>query len=300
MRNFKDWIHALRLRTLPVSTSGILVGSFFAFHSGFWNGLIFGLAISTTLLFQILSNLANDLGDSQKGADNANRVGPVRAVQSGAISPKAMRNAVLLTTFFSFLSAGSLIGVSSTQLTSNSIWFYSCLAIACVVAAILYTVGRKAYGYSGFGDVFVFLFFGLVSVLGVYPLYSNSFEWILLFPAIAIGYLSAAVLNLNNLRDHENDARVGKRTLVVKLGFNNAKRYQFVLVVSGMISWVLFLVLTHQWIGFCSTIPFIILIKHLFFVAKNSEPKAFDSQLKPVALCTFFISLIYSITVLFA
>lgn len=297
MANSSDWISALRLRTLPLSISGILVGSFIAVFQGFWNPIIFSLALSTTLLFQILSNLANDLGDSLKGADNSERVGPMRAVQSGAISKSSMKSAVILTSVLSFISAGFLIYFGTKNLSITSIYIYIGLAIASVLAAITYTIGKKAYGYNGMGDLFVFIFFGLVSVIGVYPLFSDTLSWILIFPAITIGFLSTAVLNLNNLRDRENDEKVGKRTLVVKLGASNAKNYHYFLIISAFTSWIVFLIFTRNWIGFISILPIILFIKHLLFVSKNTVPRELDSQLKTVALGTFFISILYVISV---
>ncbi|WP_430406621.1 1,4-dihydroxy-2-naphthoate octaprenyltransferase [Fluviicola sp.] len=297
MANSSDWIGALRLRTLPLSISGILVGSFVAVFQGYWNPIIFTLALSTTLLFQILSNLANDLGDSLKGADNSERVGPMRAVQSGSISKDAMRSAVILTSILSFISAGLLIYFGTKNLSPTSVYIYIGLAVASVFAAITYTIGKKAYGYNGLGDLFVFIFFGLVSVIGVYPLFSDTLSWILILPAITIGFLSTAVLNLNNLRDRENDEKVGKRTLVVKLGASNAKKYHYFLIITAFSSWIVFLILTRNWLGFISLIPIILFIKHLLFVAKNTVPRELDSQLKIVALGTFFISILYVISV---
>lgn len=297
MANSSDWISALRLRTLPLSISGILVGSFVAVFQGYWNPVIFSLALSTTLLFQILSNLANDLGDSLKGADNSERVGPMRAVQSGSISKKSMKNAVIFTSLLSFLSAGLLIYFGTKNLSATSVYIYIALAVASVFAAITYTIGKKAYGYNGLGDLFVFIFFGLVSVIGVYPLFSDTLSWILVFPAVTIGFLSTAVLNLNNMRDRENDSKVGKRTLVVKLGAANAKKYHFFLIISAFASWGVFLTLTKNWLGFISFLPALLFVKHLVFVAKNTVPKELDSQLKIVALGTFFISLLYVISV---
>ena len=297
MANSSDWVGALRLRTLPLSISGILVGSFVAVFQGYWNPIIFSLALSTTLLFQILSNLANDLGDSLKGADNSERVGPMRAVQSGSISKNAMKNAVVLTSLLSFFSAGALIYFGTRNLSATSVYIYIGLAIASVFAAITYTIGKKAYGYNGLGDIFVFVFFGLVSVIGVYPLFSDTLMGLLVFPAITIGFLSTAVLNLNNMRDRENDEKVGKRTLVVKLGASNAKKYHFFLIISAFICWGIFLFLTRNWLGFISFLPAVLFIKHLVFVAKNTVPKELDSQLKAVALGTFFISLLFVISV---
>jgi 1,4-dihydroxy-2-naphthoate octaprenyltransferase len=298
MAQLKDWIHAARLRTLPLSVAGIITGSAAAFALGKWNGTVFTLALCTTLLFQILSNLANDLGDTLKGADNANRVGPTRAVQSGAISPKTMRNAVILVSLLSFIAALLLIYVGSQLLTQTALIGYVLLAIACITAAILYTVGKKAYGYNGMGDLFVFLFFGLVSVLGVYPLFGNELSWIIILPAITIGNYSTAVLNLNNMRDQENDALVGKNTVVVKWGNEYAKKYHALLFIIGFLSWVSFLILTNNTIGFISLLPFILFLKHLKFVRNNTIPKSLDGELKKVALGTFFTSVLYFISVI--
>lgn len=299
MTSLTNWLHAFRLRTLPLSLSGIIVGSAVALNFKHWNTPIFVFAITTTLLFQILSNLANDLGDSLKGADNSQRVGPMRSVQSGAISIAAMKRAVVITAILSFISAGVLIYLGTQQLSPKWQYFYIGLAIACVVAAISYTVGKRAYGYHGLGDVFVFIFFGLVSVLGVYPLFANGLEVELIFGAVTIGALSTAVLNLNNMRDCINDEAVGKRTLVVILGLKKAKIYHISLLTIAMASWLVFVGLTTQWLGILSVLPFIIILKHTRFVMANSEPPKFDPELKKVALSTFFIAVLYLLPLAF-
>ena len=234
MSTLKAWIAAARLRTLPLSVSGIIVGSSFgnsAFQMpegitncfGFYpipvyKSPLFWLAIAVTIGFQILSNFANDYGDGIKGTD-ANRQGEKRMVASGLISPKQMKVGMIITGVITFFLATILIfGAFGNENFILSFVFFN-LAIASIIAAVKYTVGKNAYGYSGLGDVFVFLFFGLLSVLGSYFLFTKTLHWELLLPATAIGCFSTAVLNLNNLRDIENDAEVGKRTLVVKMGF---------------------------------------------------------------------------------
>ncbi len=296
MKKIKAWIHAFRLRTLPLSLAGIVAGSAVAFYHGYWDNLIFGLAICTTLFLQILSNLANDLGDSQKGADNDNRVGPQRAVQSGAISIQHMKIAVIIFSILSLAVAAPLIVVGTQDLPTSILWFYVVLAIACVIAAITYTVGKKAYGYSGLGDVFVFLFFGCVSVLGVYSLYAKSFSFPLIFLAITIGALSTAVLNLNNMRDHENDAAVGKRTLVVKLGFTKAKIYHTTLLLVSFISLCIYLIIDNHDFAWSSVLVFVPLSIHLKKVMKVQDPRAIDPELKKVALSTFLLSVLLMIS----
>lgn len=290
----KSWLKAFRLRTLPLSMSGIILGSFLAKKDGFWDQQIFMLAMFTTLFFQVLSNLANDLGDSQKGTDNENRIGPMRSVQSGEISMHAMKTAVWIFSILSFLSAVYLIYISSQGMTKEVVLFYGVLAVLCILAAITYTVGKRAYGYSGFGDVFVFIFFGLVSVLGSYTLYTKQFNWEIIFPAITIGMLSTAVLNLNNMRDQVNDQVAGKITLVVKLGKVKAKYYHYFLILSGIVSSAFFL----QNLGllrFLFLIPYCILTLHLNKVKNTNDEKDFDPELKKVALTTFLIAMLYAV-----
>jgi 1,4-dihydroxy-2-naphthoate octaprenyltransferase len=295
MTKKQAWIHALRLRTLPLSISGIILGSALAFFKGFENYVVLGLALLTTLLFQILSNLANDLGDSMKGTDNAQRVGPTRAVQSGVISPKEMKNAVILTSVLSFISAGILIYFGTQEMPQATIYFYIFLAISCVAAAILYTVGKKAYGYNGLGDLMVFLFFGVVSVMGVYPLYAKAIDWTLLFPASTIGLLSTAVLNLNNMRDRVNDAASSKRTLVVMMGGDLAKIYHALLILVALGCHIYFLSTLHHELAFIGLLPGIVLVLHVRKVMQTKNPKDFDPELKKVALSTFALALLTAI-----
>lgn len=295
MTKNQAWVKALRLRTLPLSLSGIILGSFIAKFNGYWDWKIFGLAMLTTILFQIVSNLANDLGDSIKGTDNVDRVGPVRSVQSGVISKKEMKNAVILTSILSFISAGTLIFLGTKGLSNSMIGFYCGLAIACVIAAITYTVGKRAYGYNGLGDIMVFLFFGCVSVMGVYPLFAKSLDWNLLLPASCIGMLSAAVLNLNNMRDRVNDAKSNKRTLVVMMGPNSAKVYHLFLVIGGLVCQGIFINSLNHPLAFIGLIPGIVLVLHVRKVMQTKDPKAFDPELKKVALATFGVAVLTSV-----
>ncbi|MFK7784748.1 MAG: 1,4-dihydroxy-2-naphthoate octaprenyltransferase [Crocinitomicaceae bacterium] len=287
----KAWINAMRLRTLPLSLSGIIMGSAVAYYQGYWDWLIFTLAIVTTILFQIVSNLANDLGDGLKGTDNNDRVGPERMIQSGEITPKQMKFAVILTSVLSFAAAGSLIYFGAQNMPSSIAWFYVILAVLCVIAAITYTVGKRAYGYHGMGDLMVLIFFGFVSVLGVYSLYSKTFVMDMILPAITIGLLSTAVLNLNNMRDYANDARSGKNTLVVKMGPNMAKLYHALLIVIAISSLAIFISLFDQPALFAAMLPTILLLVHLRKVMATTDVKKFDPELKVVALSTFALSI---------
>lgn len=298
----KKWIKAARLRTLPLSISGIFVGSACAYQSYHdqWNyWLIFGLCFLTTLFFQVLSNYANDYGDAVKGTDNDNRVGPKRAIQSGEITKAQMKTAIIITSVLSLISSVGIIYVSFGSENFIEAIIYLILAIACVGAAIKYTVGGSAYGYRGLGDLFVFIFFGLVSTLGSYYLYGHSFDFTVLLPAIAIGLLSMAVLNMNNMRDIENDAAMGKNTIVVKLGFNKARMYHFYLIVLAVIALNSFaLEKGFKWYQFAFVVGFIPLLKNLKVVNTVTNPRNLDPELKRLSLTTFLISLLLSIALI--
>ncbi|MFM8596166.1 MAG: 1,4-dihydroxy-2-naphthoate octaprenyltransferase [Flavobacteriales bacterium] len=300
----KAWLHAARLRTLPLSLSGIIVGTGLAAVLDAYNGQIFAFALLTTIGFQVLSNFANDLGDSQKGTDNAQRVGPARAIQSGQLTARQMKVGMWVVGIFSLLSAFYLIKLSIQNLSTAAIYTYVILAILCIAAAITYTVGKNAYGYRGLGDIMVFIFFGLVSVIGVFMLFGEAFEWIVLFPAVSIGLWSTAVLNLNNLRDIENDNRMNKRTMVVKLGFQKAKYYHVFLISFGMATWfftvyLLAISAMNYWL-FIALLPAIGFALHLRNVVQNTEPARLDPELKKVALLTFFSSFFFAILLNFA
>lgn len=291
MQKTKSWIGAMRLRTLPLSLSGIILGAGVAYHYGFWDTTIFVLAITTTILFQVLSNFANDLGDSVKGTDNSERIGPTRSVQSGVISKSEMKFAVIVTAALSLISAIALIYIGAKGMPIQIVWFYVGLAILCIIAAITYTVGKKAYGYHGMGDIMVFLFFGLVSVLGVYSLFAKSFLLENVSLGIFVGLLSTAVLNLNNMRDYKNDAASGKKTIVVKMGPNNAKFYHVLLILIALISLAVFLNTFKIPVLFLTMLPAVILLFHLRKVMQTTQAKDFDPELKKVALTTFLISI---------
>ncbi len=295
----KNWIQAARLRTLPLSVSGIIVGSFYAMHQGVFDGLIFSLAILTTLGLQILSNFANDYGDGVKGTDNETRIGPDRAIQSGAISVKQMKNGIILTSALTFLIAVLLIYISFGKENFFYTLLFLVLGVASIVAALKYTIGNSAYGYRGLGDVFVFLFFGLLSVLGSNFLYAKEFDWLLVLPACAVGLLSTGVLNLNNMRDEISDRTSNKNTLVVKIGGKKAKTYHFTILILAMLSLLTFSLLKDfKAEQFLFVLGFIPLFLHLKRIATYQDPKEYDPELKVVALSTFLISVLLSISLL--
>jgi 1,4-dihydroxy-2-naphthoate octaprenyltransferase len=175
------------------------------------------------------------------------------------------------------------------------------LGVLAIASAIRYTVG-KAYGYKGYGDLFVFIFFGLVSTFGVYFMFSKTLDLLLLLPATSIGFLSVGVLNLNNMRDEESDRKSGKNTLVVKNGGAWAKKYHYFLVVSAMVMVVVFAVLNEfhfdQYIFLVAYFP---LTSHLMTVYRNKNPKLLDPELKKLAISTFLLSVLlaYASSILF-
>lgn len=300
----KNWISAFRLRTLPLalSTIGMGIGMVLLFsqaHHDKINYLAIVLLVITTILLQILSNLANDYGDGIKGTDNENRLGPQRAVQSKLISPRQMKNAVILFAILSFVFGITLIMSTLWEVDWGQILIFIGLGVASIMAAIFYTVGKKAYGYSGFGDLFVFVFFGLVGVIGSFYLLFLEWNSLVLFPAFYIGFLSTAVLNMNNMRDIENDRNSNKNTLVVTMGFEKAKFYHAFLIVAALVSWLLFVLLIQNYWLLLALLPFIVLTKNVVVVFKNDNPRALDAELKKIALSCFFSTLIVVLTLLF-
>jgi len=296
MEKFKVWLSAIRLRTLPLSISGIIIGACFAHYNGFFDLEIFFFAILTTLSFQVLSNLANDYGDGIKGTDNEDRIGPVRAIQSGRLTPEELYDgikvSILLSIGLSFILIMKAFGVHNFL---YSVVFFV-LAIIAIISSIRYTVGSSAYGYRGFGDLFVFIFFGLLSVIGSYFLFAKQIDHIVILPAIAIGLLSTAVLNLNNMRDIESDKKSGKRTLAVKFGRRKAKQYHYFLVVAAMIVTLLFSILYFtSYFNLFFLVIFIPLVLHVKKVKNNSEPVLLDPELKKLALSTVFLALLLGI-----
>src|SRR5690554_1805442 len=294
LSTMKHWIAAARLRTLPLSISGIILGSLIALSEGHWNWWIFILAFLTTLFLQILSNYANDYGDGIRGTDEF-RIGEKRAVASGDISPNQMKKAIQIFSALSATTATALVWISFGPAQFKWVILFLLLTIACVWAAIKYTVGKNAYGYSGMGDIFVFLFFGIISVWGTYTLYQHQETNILIFlPAAAIGLLSTAVLNLNNMRDMETDKKSGKHTLPLKMGYKNAQIYQSFLVVLPFVLAVIYLILSEKytWYYFSFLIllfPVFLFIKTLY---QTKEARLLDKELKKVALLTLAFALV--------
>lgn len=290
----KHWIKAFRLRTLPLSLSSIGMGGFLAAFYGAFKADIFGWCILTTLFLQILSNLANDYGDSIHGADGAQRVGPSRAVQSGAISPRSMKSAMFIVGGLAFISGMYLLYHLIHLMSLTMLGFFFVLGLLSIAAAIKYTAGKNPYGYRGLGDVYVLVFFGWVAVLGTYYLQVGQLPWQLIFPASACGLFSVGVLNVNNLRDIESDRISRKRSIPVRIGFIAGKWYHTVLVLGGWCmalfywSWTL-----TSPLQFISLITLPLFLRHLVLVWKQKEPAKLDPYLKQLAMSTLFFVLTY-------
>lgn len=290
----KIWLKAFRLRTLPLALSCTILGSFLAYAHGSFNGWVFLFAMFTTLFLQILSNLANDYGDAVNGVDNAHRIGPERMTQQGLITRSSMRIAVIVVSLLSLTSGIALI-VAGLQ-NEQQVLLFLLLGMIAIFAAIKYTVGKNPYGYLGLGDLFVFLFFGIIGVAGTFYLHTNRFDpWVLL-PAAAIGLLSSGVLNLNNMRDIENDSRSGKRTLVVRIGSKAAKLYHVGLITFSMLASIIYTLRYYKSVYqllFFLTFP--LLLINIKVVLKNTEPLELNAELKKLAIGTFFFALTFGL-----
>lgn len=300
MSNIKTWISAFRLRTLPLAVSGILMGSALADLNGIDGSKgITILALLTAVCLQILSNLANDYGDFTKGTDNEKRLGNMRALQSGEITPKAMLRMMIVFVILCLAFGLTLLYVASDGNINYSFLLFFALGLASIAAAIKYTVGKSAYGYSGFGDVFVFIFFGLVSVLGVYMLNKHftwnwSFDGLMLLPAIAMGLLSTAVLNTNNIRDIDNDRASNKNTIVVKMGLSKARIYHWFLLLGAFVCMLVFVRMQFiHVIQYLSLLAFIPIFIQGYKVQTTAPSKVFNGYLKQLSLSTLLFVVVY-------
>lgn len=295
----KSWIAAFRLRTLPLALSCIGMGGFLAANSGTFRGDVFFLCCLTTILLQILSNLANDYGDTVNGADHSGRQGPARAVQSGAISKEQMKTAIIV---FALLALGS--GLSLLWLAfgwrAQSFLFFLALGLLSILAAIAYTVGKKPYGYMGLGDISVLLFFGFVGVLGSLYLFAGRIDASEVLPALSCGLFSTAVLNINNIRDIESDLAAGKYSVPVRIGKQKAVYYHWVLLATGFIS-----ALAYALINYVSIWQLLFLPTLLLFI-KNGKAVAslpsvqLDPYLRQMAMSTLLFVILFGVGLLLA
>ena len=291
----KHWLEAFRLRTLPLALSSIGMGTFLAAAQGKFNLWIFILCSFTTIFLQILSNLANDYGDSQHGADSDSRKGPKRAVQSGKISSTAMKKMIYLFIALSFFSGVALL-VISVGMNIKLLLFFLGLGIMSILAAMAYTMGKRPYGYAGLGDLFVLLFFGVVGVVGSNYLYAGYFNPNFLLPAISCGLFSVAVLNINNIRDIESDKEAGKMSIPVRLGRDKAVIYHGMILFTGILASVLFVIVNYYTLWqllFLVTLP--LFVMNFVAVKKNKKPDQLDPKLKQMALTTLLFVITFGI-----
>jgi len=280
------WVKAARLRTLPLAVAVSAAGNYVASYSPHFQWSIAVMSVATTLLLQILSNYANDLGDSIHGADHAERNGPKRAVQSGELSQTQMKNAVKLVAGMSLVTGCILIWMSFHENWEKISPIFG-IGLASIAAAYLYTNGSKPYGYQALGDISVFIFFGLVAVLGTRYLHTGSWNLEALLPSISMGCWSTAVLNINNMRDIESDQIAGKETIPGILGLGNTKMYHYSLISLGILTWIGFGFVESDF-AFLGSIPgVVIMLKTCFGIAKSDTSEQLDQYLKPQALGTF-------------
>jgi len=310
-KKLKSWISAARLETIPLSTSGIIIGSFYSFFIQKFDIVIFILALLTAISYQVLSNFANDYGDGILGTDD-NRIGPKRSIASGEILPSELKKAILINIFISVSLSYFLIKYSFGT-NYYLLLIFLILSIFSVVAAIKYTMGKSPYGYKGFGDFFVFIFFGLISVMGSSFLYTLKLDFILLPIAISLGFLCVGVLNLNNIRDIENDKKMKKKTIPTRIGFKLSKYYHNLLIILPFLLTIFwsyqfsiydyaiyesdnvtenFEISYNHFLIILALIPFIF---HLIKVHFAKAPDEFRPLLKQLALSVFLYSILISI-----
>ena len=287
----KNWIKAARLRTLPLAFSCVLLSaSLVLITQGHLSIKTLLLTLTTTLLLQILSNFANDYGDAMKNADE-NRNGEQRMVQSGKISKYQMKFAIVIFSILSLI-IGFYLVFSVFQNDIFKILIFLIIGVTAIVAAIKYTVGNSAYGYKAFGDLSVFIFFGIVGVIGSYYLFTKNFHWLTIPGSLFTGLMSCGVLNLNNMRDYENDKNNNKVTLVVKMGVDKSKTYHFSLLILSIISFISIVIYTNVYEYIFSIAPLFFIIRHMYFLNKHHSNNTLDSQLKTVALSCFCCSIL--------
>ena len=299
MTQFDAWMKAFRLRTLALSFSVIAMGSAVAFQLGSFRFEVMLWAFATTLFLQILSNLSNDYGDAVSGADDAGRVGPSRMVQSGRITAAEMKRMMLVFSLLALFSGIALLATALDGLMNLRFALFLALGLCAIAAAIKYTVGVKPYGYMGLGDLFVFIFFGLVGVVGTYFLHASSLNWIVVLPATAVGTLSVGVLNVNNMRDEESDRRSGKTTLIVRRGRHWGRMYHLVLILAALVAMAVYTAITDgRWNSWLFVLVFPLWLRHLWLIFTTDVRADLDPQLKTLSLSTLLMTILFSVGLL--
>lgn len=295
--SFFIWFSTARPKTLPLALASILVGSSLSHWLGKFDGITTFLAFLTTLLLQILSNFANDYGDHIKGSDTEARIGPLRAIQKGKISALQLKQGLFIVAGLSMLSGVTLVLYAYQELYDLVIFL--ALGGIAIFAAITYTIGKKPYGYLGLGDLSVLIFFGFLGVFGAFYLQTHTLLWQVFLPALGCGLLAVAVLNINNLRDVEQDRKAGKNTLIVRIGSQRGRIYHLLLLVAAMISYLIFALNTFDhWYQFLFLLSIPILIKHGLFVLRHQAPVELRASLGQMAGLALLTNLLFSIGVI--
>jgi 1,4-dihydroxy-2-naphthoate octaprenyltransferase len=293
--SIKIWLQAARLRTLPLSMASIAMGNFLAVSKGSFRFDIFGLSVLTTLFLQILSNFANDYGDTLHGADSQMRIGPSRSVQAGLISQGSMKKAIILFAILALLSGLALVALALEDSLREAAGFFG-LGLLSIAAAVYYTNGKVPYGYMGLGDLSVFLFFGLLGVVGSYYLQTRSAELSIFLPALCNGFLAVGVLNINNIRDIESDKAAGKFSIPVRIGRKWAIFYQGTLLLGTVVCALVFALVeakfTAVWV-FVLVVPFFVVN-----IQKLSSEREIDPLLKQLALSSLLFTLLFGVGLL--
>ncbi len=296
MATTRSWIKAARPRTLPLALSGIIMGCGLAWFYGAINSTVSVLAIITATLIQIFSNFANDYGDSRRGTDNEFRLGPIRTLQSGEISHKEMERGMIIVGGLSFLAGLWLVYAGTWHHSKVAFFGFIGLGILSLLAAYFYTAGKRSYGYIGLGDLFVFLFFGLLPVPGVFYLNTGYLPASVFLPALTIGFFSTGVLNLNNTRDIGNDRNSGKITIPVRIGAKNSRIYHTFLITGGWITAIIYTAIyfhSSRQLIYLATLPLFVI--DLITVFRIQDDKELDPFLKKLALSTLAFTLLFCI-----
>lgn len=293
MTKIESWFRAFRLRTLPLSFSSVILGSLLALWRDSFDLWILIGALTTTLFLQVLSNLANDYGDFKSGVDNDNRLGPRRSLQKGEITPREMLTGIIICGVLAFISGVGLLYEASKRMKNEHLLIFFVIGVLAIAAAVKYTVGKKPYGYRGLGDIAVFLFFGIAGVAGTYFLHTQKFTSAEILPAVSIGLLATGVLNLNNMRDYENDKASGKNSLVVYMGLQKARIYHTILVLGALAAAIVFTLVRFQsGYQFLFLIAAPMLIQNVLTVIRSNRSGDFDAELKKLAIAT----LVFAVT----
>lgn len=290
----RAWIKAARLRTLPLAISSILVGTAIASNYGEIDLSLTLLTLLSAVFLQVLSNFANDYGDAESGVDSAERDGPKRMVQSGILSKSAMKRAIQVMALLSFISGCTLIGLAFPD-NWMLIFLFLLLGVGAIIASIKYTVGSNPYGYVGLGDLFVFLFFGLIAVLGTSFLQTKEFYWIDVLPATSLGLFAVGVLNVNNVRDIESDKLAGKFSIPVRIGKQKAAIYHAIILMVGVMCSLTYVIeIYSNFIELVFVISIPLFIINILKVA-SLEGKKLDPYLKQMAISTLLFSVLFAI-----